>query len=83
MASRMQTSVPELTDLSNESAHTFDLYGVRFTDAEIAAWSHVSTRTIESRRKQRQFAEAMGAAGPKPSGLCEEAASESAGVGTR
>jgi len=27
MAFRMQTSVPELTDVSNESADTFDLYG--------------------------------------------------------
>ena len=27
MAFRMQHSVPELTDLSNESAHTFELYG--------------------------------------------------------
>ena len=27
MAFRMQTSVPELTDLSKESAHTFELYG--------------------------------------------------------
>lgn len=27
MAFRMQNSVPELTDLSKESAHTFDLYG--------------------------------------------------------
>jgi uncharacterized protein (DUF1501 family) len=27
MAFRMQTSVPELTDLSKEPAHTFDLYG--------------------------------------------------------
>lgn len=27
MAYRMQTSVPELTDLSGESDHTFDLYG--------------------------------------------------------
>lgn len=27
MAFKMQTSVPELTDLSKESAHTFDLYG--------------------------------------------------------
>src|SRR5438034_773795 len=27
MAFRMQTSVPELTDLSKESAHTFQLYG--------------------------------------------------------
>lgn len=28
MAFRMQASVPELTDLSNESAETFDLYGI-------------------------------------------------------
>ena len=27
MAFRMQTSVPELTDLSKEPAHTFELYG--------------------------------------------------------
>lgn len=27
MASRMQTSVPELTDISNEPQHTFELYG--------------------------------------------------------
>lgn len=27
LAHRMQTSVPELTDLSNETKHTFDLYG--------------------------------------------------------
>ncbi len=27
MAFRMQTSVPELTDISSESQHTFDLYG--------------------------------------------------------
>ena len=27
MAFRMQTSVPELTDLSKESAHTFEIYG--------------------------------------------------------
>ena len=27
MAFRMQTSVPELTDLSSEPAHIFDLYG--------------------------------------------------------
>jgi hypothetical protein len=27
MAFKMQTSVPELTDLSKETAHTFDLYG--------------------------------------------------------
>jgi hypothetical protein len=27
MAYRMQTSVPELTDISDEPAHTFDLYG--------------------------------------------------------
>jgi len=27
MAFRMQTSVPELTDLSEEPEHTFELYG--------------------------------------------------------
>ncbi len=27
MAYKMQSSVPELTDLSKESAHTFELYG--------------------------------------------------------
>jgi hypothetical protein len=35
------------------------LCALQCTDAEIAAWFHVSTRTIENRRKQRQFAEAM------------------------
>ncbi len=35
------------------------LCGLQCTDAEIAAWFHVSTRTIENRRKYRQFAEAM------------------------
>jgi hypothetical protein len=35
------------------------LCALQCTDAEIAAWFHVSTRTIEHRRKQRQFAEAM------------------------
>ena len=35
------------------------LCGLQCTDAEIAAWFHVSTRTIENRRQQRKFAEAM------------------------
>jgi hypothetical protein len=35
------------------------LCGLQCTDAEIAAWFHVSTRTIENRRKHRTFAEAM------------------------
>ena len=40
MAFRMQTSVPELTDLSDEPASTFDLYGA---DAQTAR--HVRRRT--------------------------------------
>ena len=35
------------------------LCGLQCTDAEIAAWFHVSTRTLENRRKHRTFAEAM------------------------
>jgi len=35
------------------------LCALQCTDVEIAAWFHVSTRTIENRRKQRQFTEAM------------------------
>src|SRR5258708_35749866 len=35
------------------------LCGLQCTDAEIAGWFHVSTRTIENGRRQRKFAEAM------------------------
>ena len=35
------------------------LCGLQCTDADIAAWFGVSTRTIENRRKQRKFAETV------------------------
>src|SRR5262249_48250973 len=35
------------------------LCALQCTDAEIAAWFHVSTRTLENRRQQHQFAEAI------------------------
>jgi len=35
------------------------LCALQCTDAEIAAWFHLSVRTIEIRRKQPKFAEAM------------------------
>jgi hypothetical protein len=35
------------------------LCALQCTDAELAAWFNVSTRTIESRRKQPQFLEVM------------------------
>ena len=39
--------------------HLEKLCSLQCTDAEIAAWFQVSSRTIENRRKQARFAEAM------------------------
>jgi uncharacterized protein (DUF1501 family) len=47
MAFRMQTSVPELVDLSNESQKTLDLYGTKGADGSFAANCLLSRRLAE------------------------------------
>ncbi|MFN0056341.1 MAG: DUF1501 domain-containing protein [Planctomycetales bacterium] len=48
MAFRMQSSVPELMDLSNEPKHIFDLYGTRGGDGSFAANCLLARRLAES-----------------------------------
>src|SRR5260370_38331653 len=52
MAKRGTTARIDLAELEK-------LSGLQCTDEEIAAWFHVSTRTIERKRKKRSFAEVM------------------------
>ena len=47
LAFRMQTSVPELMDLSDESAETLDLYGVTGADGSFAANCLLARRLAE------------------------------------
>ena len=47
LAFRMQTSVPELVDLSDEPASTFDLYGTRGGDGSFAANCLLARRLAE------------------------------------
>lgn len=47
MAFRMQTSVPDLTDLSSESSATLDLYGVKPGEATFATNCLLARRLIE------------------------------------
>jgi len=47
MAFKMQTSVPELVDFSNESRETLDLYGVRAPDGSFAANCLLARRMAE------------------------------------
>jgi hypothetical protein len=46
MAFRMQTSVPELTDLSGETAGTFDLYGEEARKPGTFAWNCLMARRL-------------------------------------
>lgn len=46
MAYRMQTSVPELTDLSDESASTFELYGDAARKPGTFAWNCLMARRL-------------------------------------
>jgi Protein of unknown function (DUF1501) len=46
MAYRMQTSVPELTDLSNEPASTFELYGEEARKPGTFAWNCLLARRL-------------------------------------
>jgi hypothetical protein len=52
MAQRGTTAAIDLEELEKLSA-------LQCTDEELAAWFKVSTRTIERRRKEPEFAEAM------------------------
>lgn len=47
MAFKMQTSVPELMDLSNEPAHIMDMYGTRGADGSFAANCLLARRLAE------------------------------------
>lgn len=47
MAFRMQTSVPDLMDLSNEPAHILDLYGTKGADGSFAANCLLARRLAE------------------------------------
>jgi len=47
MAFRMQTSVPELTDLGSEPAHVRELYGVESLDGSFAANCLLARRLVE------------------------------------
>ncbi len=47
MAFRMQTSVPELTDLSNEPQHVLDMYGAKGADGSFAANCLLARRMAE------------------------------------
>ena len=49
MAYRMQASVPELTDLSKESAATFDLYGPDARKPGTYAWNCILARRMAER----------------------------------
>jgi len=47
MAHKMQSSVPELTDFSNEPKHILDLYGTKGADGSFAANCLMARRLIE------------------------------------
>lgn len=47
MAFRMQTSVPELTDLSNEPQHILDMYGTKGADGSFASNCLLARRMAE------------------------------------
>jgi hypothetical protein len=49
MAFRMQTSVPELTDLSNEPAHIFEMYGPDSRQPGTYAWNCLLARRLAER----------------------------------
>lgn len=49
MAFRMQTSVPELTDFSNEPASTWDLYGLRAKEPGTFAYNCLMARRLAER----------------------------------
>lgn len=49
MAYRMQTSVPELTDLSGEPSSTFDLYGADAKKPGTFAWNCLMARRLSER----------------------------------
>src|SRR5207247_6931534 len=49
MAFRMQTSVPELTDFSNEPASTWDLYGPRAKEPGTYAYNCLMARRLAER----------------------------------
>lgn len=49
MASRMQVSVPELSDLSNESESTFELYGSEAKKPGTFAWNCLMARRLSER----------------------------------
>ncbi len=49
MAYRMQTSVPDLTDLSREPKHILDLYGKDVTEPGTFAWNCLMTRRLVER----------------------------------
>src|SRR5690349_22339110 len=49
MAFRMQTSVPELTDFSNEPASTWDLYGPKAKEPGTFAYNCLMARRLAER----------------------------------
>ncbi|MBC7821228.1 MAG: DUF1501 domain-containing protein, partial [Planctomycetaceae bacterium] len=49
MAFRMQTSVPELTDISNEPKHVLDMYGPEVTDPGTFAYNCLLARRMAER----------------------------------
>jgi len=49
MAYRMQTSVPELTDLSNEPAHVLDMYGPQVKEQGTFAYNCLMARRLVER----------------------------------
>jgi len=49
MAYKMQTSVPELTDISNESQSTLDLYGPQVTERGTFAYNCLMARRLAER----------------------------------
>jgi hypothetical protein len=49
MAFRMQSSVPELTDISNEPQHVLDLYGPEVTDPGTFAYNCLLARRLAER----------------------------------
>jgi hypothetical protein len=52
MAFRMQTSVPELTDISNEPKHVLDMYGPEVTDPGTYAYNCLLARRLAERGVQ-------------------------------
>jgi hypothetical protein len=49
MAYRMQTSVPELTDISDEPPHVLDLYGPQVRERGTFAWNCLMARRLAER----------------------------------